>query len=72
VVSRYAIDQTSEEWAQAEAHVAKLADPAKRKDVSTVVSLKGSSAPKKRTADDEAGGQATKKKNRRSSKGSKK
>lgn len=68
----YTIDHTSTEWAQAEAHVAKLADP-KRKDVSTVVSLKSAGAPKKRAADDEAGGQTTKKKNRRgANKGSKK
>lgn len=71
-MDRYAIDHTSAEWAQAEAHVAKLADPAKRKDVSTVVSLKGTAAPKKRIAEGEASGQATKKKNRRSSKGAKK
>ncbi|QRV88933.1 GNAT family acetyltransferase [Ceratobasidium sp. AG-Ba] len=71
-LSKYTIDHTSADWAQAEAHVAKLADPTKRKDVSTVVSLKSTAAPKKRTADDEAGGQTTKKKNRRAIKGSKK
>ncbi|KAG8682733.1 hypothetical protein FRC09_016557, partial [Ceratobasidium sp. 395] len=71
-LSKYAIDHTSAEWAQAEAHVAKLADPTKRKDVSTVVSLKGT-APRKRPADeDDAGGQKIKKKNRRAIKGSKK
>ncbi|QRV74159.1 GNAT family acetyltransferase [Ceratobasidium sp. AG-Ba] len=71
-LSKYTIDHTSTDWAQAEAHVAKLADPTKRKDVSTVVSLKSTAVPKKRTADDEAGGQTTKKKNRRAIKGSKK
>lgn len=71
--NRYTIDHTSAEWAQAEAHVAKLADPTKRKDVSTVVSLKSTGAPKKRAADDEANGQTTKKKNRRgTNRGSKK
>ncbi|KAG8748379.1 hypothetical protein FRC10_005926 [Ceratobasidium sp. 414] len=70
-LSKYTIDHTSAEWTQAEAHVAKLADPAKRKDVSTVVSLKGSAAPKKRAADDDAGGQTIKKKNRRAIKGKK-
>ncbi|KAF8757943.1 RNA cytidine acetyltransferase 1 [Rhizoctonia solani] len=38
----YAIDHTSADWVQAEAHVAKLADPNRKKDVSTVVSLKSS------------------------------
>ncbi|KAG9120419.1 hypothetical protein FRC07_004102 [Ceratobasidium sp. 392] len=72
-LSKYAIDHTSADWAQAEAHVAKLADPTKRKDVSTVVSLKGTAVPRKRPADeDDAGGQKTKKKNRRAIKGSKK
>ncbi|KAG9097136.1 hypothetical protein FRC06_007927 [Ceratobasidium sp. 370] len=70
-LSKYTINHTSAEWTQAEAHVAKLADPAKRKGVSTVVSLKGSAAPKKRAADDDAGGQTTKKKNRRAIKGKK-
>lgn len=73
ILNRYAIDHTSAEWTQAEAHVAKLADPAKRKSVSTVVSLKSAAAPKKRVADDEAGAQTTKKKTRRgTNKGSKK
>ncbi|KAG8732336.1 hypothetical protein FRC11_014330 [Ceratobasidium sp. 423] len=72
-MSKYAIDHTSADWAQAEAHVAKLADPNRKKDVSTVVSLKSSApAAKKREGDEPADG-PKKKKNRRSShKGSKK
>jgi hypothetical protein len=73
---RYAIDHTSAEWAQAEAHVAKLADPNRKKAVSTVVSLKssGSAGAKKRAGDESTDQQqAPKKKNRRSTnKGSKK
>ncbi|KAF8738729.1 RNA cytidine acetyltransferase 1, partial [Rhizoctonia solani] len=75
-LSKYAIDHTSADWAQAEAHVAKLADPNRKKDVSTVVSLKSSAqAGAKKRAGDEATDQqqAPKKKNRRSTnKGSKK
>ncbi|CAE7224675.1 unnamed protein product [Rhizoctonia solani] len=66
-LSKYAIDHTSADWAQAEAHVAKLADPNRKKEVSTVVSLK-SAAPatstKKRAGDESI--EAPKKKNRRS------
>ncbi|KAF8705302.1 RNA cytidine acetyltransferase 1, partial [Rhizoctonia solani] len=75
-LSKYAIDHTSADWVQAEAHVAKLADPNRKKDVSTVVSLKSSAqAGAKKRAGDEATDQqqAPKKKNRRSTnKGSKK
>ncbi|CAE6402143.1 unnamed protein product [Rhizoctonia solani] len=75
-LSKYAIDHTSAEWAQAEAHVAKLADPNRKKAVSTVVSLKssGSAGAKKRAGDESTDQQqAPKKKNRRSTnKGSKK
>ncbi|KAL5633140.1 hypothetical protein ACGC1H_003586 [Rhizoctonia solani] len=69
-MSKYAIDHTSADWAQAEAHVAKLADPNRKKQVSTVVSLKSSASAstKKRAAEEPA--DAPKKKNRRS-KGSK-
>ncbi|CUA78060.1 hypothetical protein RSOLAG22IIIB_02675 [Rhizoctonia solani] len=67
-MSKYAIDHTSADWAQAEAHVAKLADPNRKKEVSTVVSLK-SSAPASANAKKRAGDEpveAPKKKNRRS------
>ncbi|EUC59788.1 nucleolar ATPase Kre33, putative [Rhizoctonia solani AG-3 Rhs1AP] len=71
-MSKYAIDHTSADWVQAEAHVAKLADPNRKKQVSTVVSLKSSASTstgaKKRAAEEPA--DAPKKKNRRS-KGSK-
>ncbi|CAE6382345.1 unnamed protein product [Rhizoctonia solani] len=75
-LSKYTIDHTSADWAQAEAHVAKLADPNRKKDVSTVISLKSSASAgaKKRAGDESADQQqAPKKKNRRSTnKGSKK
>ncbi|KAH7335177.1 DUF699-domain-containing protein [Rhizoctonia solani] len=73
-LSKYTIDHTSADWAQAEEHVAKLADPNRKKSVSTVVSLK-SSAPvsSQKRAGDEPSDAPKKKKNRRSSnKGSKK
>ncbi|CAE6447167.1 unnamed protein product [Rhizoctonia solani] len=70
-LTKYAIDHTSAEWVQAEAHVAKLADPNRKKAVSTVVSLKSSAPATKKRAGDEPT-EAPKKKNRRSThKGSK-